>query len=96
MKFEYELTLSDETQERYSEMSEACVLPIISHYLVDACKGVDRDMTTIIDGFYYIYKRLGKEGLKQCNQEISNMVTHATVVETEESLNAKKRIMEMF
>lgn len=63
VEFEYELQMSDEVQNMYNEMSEATVLPIIVPSLLNACRGMERDMERSIIGFYNIFKEEGKRGL---------------------------------
>lgn len=95
VKFEYEIDLPDEIQEKYSELSEACVLPIISDYLITACRGMDRDIGRIINGFHSVYALRGKEGLKEMSGHVNSMVQASHVVMTREGEEAEKKIQEL-
>ena len=65
VKFEYELQLSEEVQDKYNELSEATALPIIVNILMASMRATEEQMETIIEGFHAIYKRRGLEGLRK-------------------------------
>ena len=93
VNFEYELQLSDEVQDKYSELSEATALPIIVNILMACMRHTERDMETIIEGFHAIYKRRGLEGLRksvplvQCLYDCNETPTEENLKEVEKQLN---------
>lgn len=98
VEFEYELQMSEEVQNMYNEMSEATVLPIIVPSLLNACRGMEREMEKSIIGFYNIFKDEGKKGLhksvnmirvmnglsnKPTEEEIQQAIKEITAIKSE-------------
>ena len=65
IKFEYELELSEEVQDRYNEMAQDSALPIIIHSMLHVLKETEVDMERIINGFHGVWEHKGKEGLRK-------------------------------
>ena len=65
IKFEYEIELSDEVQDRYNEMAQDSALPIVIKSLLNALRETELDVEKIINGFHAVWKHKGKSGLRQ-------------------------------
>mgnify|MGYP001242104666 CR=1 FL=1 len=65
IRFEYEIELSEEVQDRYNEMAQDSALPIIINSMLYALKETELDMERIINGFHSVWEHKGKDGLRR-------------------------------
>ena len=57
IKFEYEIELSDEVQDRYNEMAQDSALPIVIKFLLNG-KETELDIEKIINGYHSVWKQI--------------------------------------
>jgi hypothetical protein len=96
VNFEYELQLSDEIQNKYSELSEATALPIIVNILMACMRHTEQNMETIIEGFHAIYKRRGLEGLRKSVPLVQSLYDCETQPTEENLKEVEKQLNNLF